>query len=530
MSPVLAENHIAMARGKEPKQIRALKAVQFPTTIKAERCRRSYFHFMQEFWGEVSSDPPQWNWHIEYLAEQLSQIAQDVADKKVKKHDLIINIPPGTTKSISCSIMFPPWCWTKWPWMRFIVSSYSGALSLEHAEYSRDLIRSDKYKRLFPEIGIKQDKDTKSNFRIQRTVMKKVRGEDGKFHNVSKIEPGGNRYSTSVGGTLTGFHGHILLVDDPLDPNRAISPVELASANRWLDQTLSTRKVDKAITPTILIMQRLHQDDPTGHILAKNKKNVFHICLPGEIYSPKYRERVRPVDFVRKYKDGLLDPGRMSRSVLAEMEVDLGQYGYAGQVGQHPTPPGGGMFKVDHFQVVDSASAVVGKVENTVRYWDKAGTAEGGTYTVGVKMSKIVSSKGNKYLIHDVKRGQWASNEREDIIKETAEADGRGVYVWAEQEPGSGGKDSINATIQNLDGFVVKADLPVGNKVYRADPYSVQVNNGNVYLLRADWNGPFKDEHGFFPFSTYKDQVDASAGAYSKLIQKKKHFGTWGRR
>jgi len=488
---------------QEAKQALLRKAINQPVTIRRERCRRSFYYFMNYFWDCVSSEQPHWNWHIEYLTGELAKLAKLVAENKPKEYDLIVNVPPGTTKSITCSIMFPAWCWTNWSWMRFIVGSYSGMLSLEHAEICRDLIRSDKFISTFPELEIKQDKDTKSNFRIVENRP------DG----TQRI--GGNRYSTSVGGTLTGFHAHILIVDDPLNPKESASDVKIKAANHWMEQTLSTRKVDKVIVPTILIMQRLHQDDPAGHMLAKMKENVFHISLPGEVRN--FRKFVRPVELILKYSDGLLDPVRMPWSVLDDMQSDLGQYGYAGQIGQNPTPPGGGMFKVDHFQVIDDLpkNAIISQ---TIRYWDKAGSAGGGAYTVGVKMSRL---KDNRLVIHDAKRGQWGTEQREDIIRQAAEADGIRVIIYHEQEPGSGGKDSAAATTRNLLGFVNYADRPTGDKVFRADPYSVQVNSGNVMLLRGDWNTAFIDEHRFFPYGTYKDQVDAAAGACARLAAKK---------
>lgn len=486
-----------------PKKTLIREAMKQPTQATAEECRRLFYTFMQEFWCCVSDEIPRWNWHIEYLCGQLQRLAIRVAKGLPNEYDLIINVPPGTTKSITCSIMFPVWCWTRWPWMRFIVGSYSGALSLEHAEYSRELVRSDKFRALFPNLEIKQDKDTKSNFRIVEYL------EDG------TVKIGGNRYSTSVGGTVTGFHGHILIVDDPLNPKEAVSDVKLKTANDWMERTLSTRKVNKVVTPTVLIMQRLHQDDPSGHILAKPNKKVFHICLPAEIHT--YKKFVRPVECINKYVDGLLDPVRMPLTVLQMAEMDLGQYGYAGQMGQNPVPPTGGMFQVDHFQIIDKAPEPVSTVA-TVRYWDKAGTADGGAFTAGCKMSRLVS---NKLVIHDVKHGQWGTDERERIIRETAEADGTGVLVYHEQEPGSGGKDSALATITNLLGFTSFADRPTGNKIFRADPYSVQVNSGNVLLVRGEWNHNFIEEHRYFPFGKFKDQVDAASGACAKLALKK---------
>ena len=474
----------------------------------AEKCRRDFAFFIKHFWPEISSDTLSWNWHIDYLAKELMKIARKVGEREPRENDLIINIPPGTTKSITCSIMFPVWCWINWPWMRFIVASYSMQLALEHAEASRDMVRSQTFRELFPDIDIKRDKDTKSNFRL--TYM-----QDG------EMVRGGNRLSTSVGGTLTGFHAHILIVDDPLDPNRSVSPVELKSTNRWMAQTLSTRKVDKAITPTILIMQRLHQDDPTGHILAKKKKNIKHISIPGEIRD--FKDDVQPPELAQYYIDDLLDPKRMPWKVMDDMKATLGQYGYSGQVGQNPVPPGGGMFKVEQFTTILPAQVDPKTFDSVIRYWDKAGSAGKGAFTAGIKMAKLKAVRGvTKFIVLDVKKGQWSSEKREAIIRSTAEADGIETVIWHEQEPGSGGKESAESTISNLVGFITYAECPTGDKAYRADPYSVQVNNGNVALVQGDWNHDYMEECRYFPFGTYKDQVDGSSGAFNKLNAGKK--------
>jgi len=478
-------------------------AVRFPYMAIAELCRRSFFRFMQEFWECVSSDKPKWNWHIAFLCKELEYIAYRVGDGLPKEHDLVINIPPGSTKSITCTIMFPVWCWTKWYWMRFIAASYSGPLALEQAEYSRDLIRSEKFKKIFPELEVKEDKDTKSNFRIVKI--------DERGNKLS----GGNRFSTSVGGTLTGYHAHILIVDDPLNPHEAASEVKLERANTWMSQTLPTRKTDKEVTPTILIQQRLHQADPTGTMLEQKRKNIKHICLPGEIRN--YRKYVKPKEVVENYVDDLLDPKRLSWGVLEELEAELGQYGYAGQIGQNPTPPGGGMFKVDNFVVVDSIMDNL--IEYTIRYWDKAASQDEGDFTAGVKMAKL---KDGRYAVLHVEHGQWSTNIREDTIKQTAESDGTKVKVGIEVEPGASGKSDAQATVKNLAGFSAFTDRPSGDKVIRADPYSVQVNHGNVILLKGAWNKKYIDELRYFPFGAHDDMVDASAGAFNVLSGKKK--------
>jgi len=494
-----------LTRTKPPKVSVIRQVLQNPFVLESELCRRSFPRFIKTMWPEITNDDLIWNWHMEYIANQLAEMAIRVSQGLSRLHDLIINVPPGTTKSTISSIMFPPWCWTKWPWMKFIAVSYSGALSLEHAEMSRDVVRSARYRKLYPELSIKRDKDTKSNFRVQRRLPN------------GQVVLGGNRYSTSVGGTLTGFHGHILLVDDPLNPHQAVRGNEMETANKWLSQTLSTRKIEKAITPTILIMQRLHQNDASGHMLAK-KKNILHISLPGEIRN--FPDKVKPSELKNHYVDGLLDPTRMPWPVLNDMEADLGQYGYAGQVGQHPVPPGGGMFKPDNIKIVDSPSSF--SQGRPVRYWDKAGSDGRGAFTAGVKLTKL---RNNRYCIMDVVRGQWSTDEREKMIRATAEKDGVDTVIYLEQEPGSGGKDSILSSVRNLDGFSAHADRPTGDKVFRADPFSVQVNIGNVEMLEGPWNGAFIEEMRFFPKGTYKDQIDAVSGAYSKLH--KPRAGVW---
>jgi predicted phage terminase large subunit-like protein len=491
-----------------PKRDRAYKAMVNPMQIRREINNRSLHKFLMYFWPVISNQAYQDNWHVEVLCKELEEIAYRVGNRQPKLHDLIINIPPGTTKTIICSIIFPVWCWTKWYWMRFITVSYSQSLSLESAEYSRDLVKSELFRRIYPELDIKQDKDTKSNFK----VVKKVIGTMGFM---PRELNGGNRYSTSVGGTLTGFHADILIWDDPMNPQEAVSIKELENTNRWIDQTLPTRKTDKRISTIIGIMQRLNQDDPTGHILAKKKKNVKLICLPGEIEN--YKDQVQPPELAKYYVNNLLDHNRMDWGVLKDLEADLGQYGYAGQIGQNPVPPGGAMFQVDHLNTIDRMPLEL-NIESMARYWDKAGSAGKGCFTAGVKIAKLFSGK---YVIVDVKRGQWSTNERERIIRETAEADGQNVVQYIEQEGGSGGKESAESTIRNLGGYVCIAEHPVGDKVFRADPFSVQVNNGNVLMLQGEWNHKFVEEYRFFPFGKYKDQVDAGSACFNKLAGKR---------
>jgi hypothetical protein len=221
--------------------------------LLASICRESLFDFVKEFWYEVSSEKPVWNWHIPYICQELQTLADRVFRGLPRKYDLLINVPPGTTKSTVCSIMFPAWCWTRMPHCRFICGSYADRLALDLSRKCRDVIRSDRYRNSFPDIKLRSDQDTK-----------------GYFANYKQ----GDRFSVGVGGSVLGMHGHFLIVDDPIDPLEVLSEARLKEVNQWMGQQLSQRKVDKAVSPLILIMQRLHQNDPSGNLLIRKKNRL----------------------------------------------------------------------------------------------------------------------------------------------------------------------------------------------------------------------------------------------------------------
>jgi len=119
----------------------------------------------------------------------------------------------------------------------------------------------------------------------------------------------------------------------------------------------------------------------------------------------------------------------------------------------------------------------------------------------------------------DVVRGQWEAPARERAMKQTAKLDGDLVEIYTEQEPGSGGKESAQATVRNLAGYNIRSQRATGDKAVRAEPYAVQVEAKNVFLVRGAWNQVFIDEHKTFPRSGFKDQIDAGSGAFNKLAR-----------
>lgn len=465
-------------------------------SLIASITRESFYEFLVEFWDTIVAEPPVFSWHIRYLCDQLQIVAERVFQYLAKQHDLVINVPPGSTKSTICSQMFPAWVWTRMPHAQFICASYSHSIALKDSVRMRDIVQSQKYQRCFPHLQLREDVNTK-----------------GLFVNTCK----GFRFSTSIGGSVTGQHGHFMIVDDPINPEEALSEADLKKANRWMESTLPSRRMrfSENVVPTILIQQRLHQDDPSGRMVERKGKGVLHICLPGEMEGGE----VQPPELASHYVDGLLDPVRLSRETLDELKVELGAYSYAAQILQSPVPLGGGDFKVDQFRLVDVAPL---SLVRRIRSWDKAGTEGGGKFSAGVLMG--VDSQGF-YWVLDVVRGQWGATRREATIRQTAELDGRSVEVRLEVEGGSGGKESGESTVRNLAGYRVSPYHPTGDKRARAYAYASQVGAGNVYVLKRPWTKAYIEELRFFPHGTYSDQVDASSGAFNALAKKKVRVG-----
>lgn len=472
------------------------------TALQRSIYRDSFAEFFQAYWETTSSEELIFNWHIEYICNEIQEVLERVFRGEKKLYDLIVNVPPGSSKSTIASILCTPWCWTRMPELQSINCSFDHPLALDLGLKSRLVIESDKYKEIFPDVVPSSVQWTKSYF---------------------KNTTGGYRFATSTQGGVTGRHGHVIITDDSMDPMGSYSDKELKGRNQWLTEVLSQRKVNKSVTPIITIQQRLHENDETGFRLSRKKLKVFHVCLPAEV-----SDNVKPPELKENYVDGLLDPVRLSEDVLAAAREELGAYGYAGQFDQSPTPLEGGMFEVDQIQRGSIPS--IRKFAKVCRFWDKAATPGGGAYTVGFKMGYIVDPLHDtkQFWILDVIRVQLGTHTREALIKSTAESDGRSVIVGLEQEPGSGGKDSTNWTVWSLAGFVVEILKPSteGDKERRAVPFSTQMNNGNVWVPNGvEWFDQLYQEFKFFPASKYKDQVDGGSGCFITLTRKKKRAG-----
>ncbi len=449
--------------------------------INRELAERHLYQFIRQAWPHVESAPFIDNWHIEAIAEHLQ------AQTKGEIENLLINIPPGCSKSLITCVMWPAWSWIHNPESRWFTASYDARLSTRDAVKCRALISSEWYQ---------------SNWGDKVQI---ARGQDQKTY--YETTAGGYRLATSIGGHGTGEHPDYIVLDDPHDVSGAESQAERQTALDWWDLTMSTRGVSRGVKRTI-IMQRLHTSDMSGHVLEQ--EGWVHICLPMR-YEPG-RMQTTPLGFNDpRTQDGeLLTPDQFPEHIVRQTETRLGSYGSAGQLQQRPAPREGGMFKPEWFEIVDAAPANAKRV----RWWDMAASQDGGDYTTGVKMSK---TDQGIYYVEDVRRGQLSSFNAENLVKQTAELDGKSVKIWMEQEPGSAGKKAIDAFARLLSGYSFRGERSTGSKEVRADPFAAQCEAGNVKLVRGAWNREYLEELALFPKGDHDDQVDASSGAFSKL-------------
>jgi predicted phage terminase large subunit-like protein len=183
---------------------------------------------------------------------------------------------------------------------------------------------------------------------------------------------------------------------------------------------------------------------------------------------------------------------------------------------QKPIASGGDMFPVERFNIIASINR--SQVKRSIRYVDKAGTADGGSYTAAALVHEM---KDGTTVVEDMIRGQWSALVRDQRIMQAAIADDavcQRYQIWFEQEPGSGGKESAEDSARKFKEFSVHLDKVTGSKEIRAEPYAAQVQAGQVSLVGGEWNRAFLEEHEQFPVGKFKDQVDATAGAYNKLL------------
>jgi len=458
--------------------------------LEADICRESFFEFFCAFWHTIEAVELKLNWHIEYLCNQLQEV-YELWEQGRPQPNVLINVPPGTSKSTTVTQLFPAWLWVRKPSIRLISSSFNAGLSISHSTKTRLCLKSPKFQRLYPGlVEFQQDQDGKTDYR--NTAL-------------------GQRYSTSTTGGPTGNHADFIIIDDPLNPQKSASEAALASASQHL-KTLATRTTDPERTVTIMVMQRISDKDPAGEWLSSGRP-LRHICLPGELTKDEKTgvvgKQVRPAYLKEEYVDGLLDPIRRPRSVLQDLKVVLGSYGYAGQIQQLPAPDEGGIIKKAWFRTMPypeflklpGASAAVWHGDADTAYTDQQKNDPSALLiSCYIGQTLYVCYVDEMWLEMPALKRRLPLN----LATHNAATARSKLYV----EPKASGKSVVQELRDITELNIVEAPTPDGDKRSRVNTASPFIEAGRVVLIDGSWNEKLINQAAAFPNAAHDDMLD----------------------
>lgn len=458
--------------------------------------RRGFYEFVKLAWSQVESVPFVDNWHIGAKCEFLEAAQR----RQIRKG--VINEPPGCSKSLVVSTLYPPWCWTLEPTERFMCASYDPSLSERDARRHRDLVASEWYQARWPGV------------QIPAHAVKQVRN----FEN----SRGGFRFSTSIQGKATGRHATQRILDDPIKPKDTMGGAEMT--RKRLQQcvdfyrgTWSTRTVDIKRIVDLIIMQRLHDADLVGVLMAEGGWETLILPMRYEprracvVLGKKVDPRTEPGE--------LLCPARFPELEVQKLERDLGNFASA-QLQQDPVPATGGVFQQEWVRywspdgkIPDTVALPVCHMQ--VQSWDLAFKGEASSDPV---VGQCWGVNGPNFYLLDQVTGRWDFGQTCDEVVAFSAKHPRAMSKYVEEK--ANGAAVMNALGKVLAGL--EAVDPQGGKEARANAVSGLWRSGNVFLPHptiAPWVTAFVTELLRFPKAPHDDQVDAMTQALSKLGQ-----------
>ena len=470
--------------------------------IDAERAVRSLREFVRQAWIIVEpSTPFVPGFHIDIIIEHLEAVTRG------QIRNLLINVPPRHMKSLLVSVFWPAWEWIAHPERRWLYSSYAASLSIRDSVKFRRLIESSWYQsRWGHRFDLASDQNTK------------VRVDNSRS---------GYRIATSVGGSATGEGGDRIVCDDPHNVQEVESDAVRKSTLDWWDVVMSTRVNDPKTSAMVVVMQRCHQQDLSGHLLEQG--GFEHLCLPAEYEGSTRKTSIGFTD-PRTIVGELLWKERYGPTEIEDLKRRLGSYAAAGHLQQRPSPLGGGIFKRHWWRYWQPPGAnlppvVVQLPDGTyqsihavnwptrgveqIESWDCAfKDLETSDYVVG----QIWGRLGADYFLGDQIRARMDCPTTIKAVRELSERCPGSLAKLIED------KANGSAVIQMLQ-HEIPGILPVnpeGGKVARAMAVSPLIEAGNVYLPHpsiAPWVNDFIEECAAFPNGAHDDQVDAMTQA-----------------
>jgi predicted phage terminase large subunit-like protein len=413
---------------------------------------------------------------------------------------ILIHGPPQFGKSIIISQRFPAWIIGNDPTHRCRIACYNETHATRFSGVNLQVMRSPEYRNVFPSVTLPNVASEKDWSTVERDAI-----ADG--------QP--TMRALGLGSGFTGLGADTLVIDDPYKSREeAFSLTINERVWNWWCETVTPRL--NPASNVVVMFHRWKQDDLAGRLLEQKGWELLRFPAiadglegdssglePGTPLSARY-----PIEYLEGIRSG---------------EDGIGSAAFESLYQGRPQPRGGLLFKAEWLTRDNLYAALPTEAKRRVRYWD---IASGETGTAAFTAGVLVTKHKGLYYVEDVIRGQWSLAERKAQMRVVAERD-RAKYgmeneptIYFERPIGQGGREMSQDISAALDGFTIRPDSAVVDKVTRAEPSAAQYEAGNVRWIKGDWNAAFRDELLAFPQGKLKDQVDAQSGAFAKLARK----------
>jgi len=448
-----------------------------PGKMFSKILQQDLYAFIQRAFLELNGDrlfAP--SWHLEVLCAKL----RDVAEGRCKR--LIINIPPRHLKSHTASIAFPAWLLGLDPTKQILCVSYTQDLAEKSARECRKLMQSDFYRNTFP-TRLSEDRLAVADF---------------------ETTEGGNRFSTSVNGTVTGRGADIIIVDDPIKADDAASELRRGSVNEWYDNTLRSRLNNQKTGAIIIVMQRLHTDDLVGHVRESEEWEL--VCFPA--IAPRDEEYRVTTPFgnriIQRKKDAILQPDLVSAEELENLRRGMASYNFAAQYQQGPQPLEGNLIKRAWLKAYKEAEKPA-EFDKIVQSWDTANSA---SESANFSVCTTWGMRGRHLYLLDVVRRQMEFPELKRTVRYLADFWKADIVLVEDKASGTQIIQEMQA-----DRFLKVRPAPKqdGDKYMRASVQTASIESGYMLIPEdAPWLDTYIAELTSFPNSKHADQVDST--------------------
>lgn len=455
--------------------------------------------FVEQAWHIIEPGRPfVGGWHLDAICDHLTA----VYNGDIKR--LLVNMPPRHGKSSLISVLWSAWLLLNNPSIRLLCASYALNLATRDNLKVRRIIKSPWFQEQYaPVFQIVKDQDAKMKFETDKL---------------------GYRMSVSVGSSTTGEGGDILIIDDCHNIDEKESEVKREAALDWFDNTWCTRLNDAMNSAMVVVGQRIHESDISGHILDTNDGEWVHLNLPAE-YDPAtpcktYLPSGKKLwEDPRTEENELLWEDRFPREAIEKAKKRHGVLGYSALYGQNPIPPGGFIFNAANerlFTISPEGDMFLLQTPSGVQSYLIANCWDISTCDVAAKDKEIndytvfahwAVTPANDVLLLDVWRGHWSIPKQKEKARQFYQTwySQRYRALWFEDiaYQSAIGQDLL------LEGIPCLGFHPEGDKVMRAVGASIYQEAGKVYFRQgAIWLEDWRGEIYKFPKAPKDDQTD----------------------